>query len=713
MSYVREGVMLGGKELTIETGRMAKQAGGSVVVRYGDTMVLVAATAQSKIREGMDFLPLTCEYQERTFSAGKIPGGYFKREGRPTETEILTARLMDRPCRPLFPKGWRFDTQVIATVISADKENPSDVLAVTGASAALMLSDLHWAGPLATVRVGRVDGNFVVNPTFAEQEQSDMNMVVACSRDAIVMVEGGAKEIAEQVMIDALLFAHRECQAIIDLQVKLATAVGKAKREFIAASKDAELEARVKEMTYERVKEAMAKTVKQERYGALTQIGDELMATLCGAGAVSAEAAAAPYKGREKEVSAAYEGVKKKYAREKTLTTGERIDGRRTDQIRQITCEVGVLPRVHGSALFTRGETQALVSATLGTAQDVQRIDALTGDVTKRFMLHYNFPPFSTGETKPLRGASRREIGHGNLAERALINALPGYEDFPYTIRIVSEILESNGSSSMASVCGGSLALMDGGVPTLAPVAGIAMGLMKEGDQVAVLSDILGDEDHLGDMDFKVCGTRNGITAIQMDIKISGLTREILEKALHQARDGRLHILDKMAEALPAARDYMSPYAPRIYTVMVKPDRIRDIIGPGGKTIRAIQEQTGVAIDVQDDGTVSIASADERSARKAMDIIRGLTMEPEVGAFYHGVVKRIAEFGAFVEIMPGTDGLIHISELAAERVRRVEDVVKEGDEVLVKVISIDRQGKVRLSRKEALGEKPETVHNLV
>ncbi len=705
MSYVREGVMLGGKELTIETGRMAKQAGGSVVVRYGDTMVLVAATAQHKPREGIDFLPLTCEYQERTFSAGKIPGGYFKREGRPTETEILTCRLMDRPCRPLFPKGWRFDTQVIATVISADKENPSDVLAVTGASAALMLSDLHWDGPLATVRVGRVDGNFVVNPTFAENEQSEMNMVVTCSRDAIVMVEGGAKEIPEQVMIDALLFAHRESQALIDLQVKLQAAVGKAKREFVPPVKDEALEARVKELSYDRVKEAMGKTVKQERYGALNQTGEDLFTTLCGEGA--------PYKGREKEVFAAYDGVKKKYARQKTLDTGERIDGRRTDQIRQITCEVGVLPRVHGSALFTRGETQALVSATLGTAQDVQRIDALTGDVTKRFMLHYNFPPFSTGETKPLRGASRREIGHGNLAERALINALPGYEDFPYTIRIVSEILESNGSSSMASVCGGSLALMDGGVPTLMPVAGIAMGLMKEGDQVAVLSDILGDEDHLGDMDFKVCGTRNGITAIQMDIKISGLTREILDKALHQARDGRLHILDKMAEALPAPRDYMSPYAPRIYTVMVKPDRIRDIIGPGGKTIRAIQEQTGVAIDVQDDGTVSIASADERSARKAMDIIRGLTMEPEVGAFYHGIVKRIAEFGAFVEIMPGTDGLIHISELAAERVRRVEDVVKEGDEVLVKVISIDRQGKVRLSRKEALGEKPETVHNLV
>jgi polyribonucleotide nucleotidyltransferase len=696
--------LVGGRELTIETGRMAKQAGGSAVIRYGDTMVLVAATASSKPREGVDFLPLTCDYLEKTSAAGKIPGGYFKREGRPTEVEILTSRLIDRPCRPLFPKGWRFDTQVIALVLSADRENPSDVLALTGASAALSLSDMHWSGPIAGVRVGRVDGQLIVNPTFAEQEKSDLNLVVACSREAIVMVEGGAKEIPEAVMIDALLFAHREAQPIIDLQEKIRAAAGKPRREFTPPKKDEELDGRVKGLAADKVKAAMALAVKQERYGALGAVHDEVMQTLCGEGG--------PYRGREKEVDAAYEGVKKKHARGKTLETGARIDGRRTTDIRPITCEVSVLPRTHGSALFTRGETQAIVSTTLGTAQDVQRIDAITGDITKRFMLHYNFPPFSTGETKPLRGASRREIGHGHLAERAIATVLPPYEDFPYTIRIVSEILESNGSSSMASVCGGTLSLMDAGVPIAAPVAGIAMGLMKEGEAVAILSDILGDEDHLGDMDFKVCGTRTGITALQMDIKIAGLTREILEKALSQARDGRLYILDKMAEAIAAPRDDMSPYAPRIYTLQVKPDRIRDIIGPGGKTIRAITEQTGVAIDVEDDGTVSIASSDERSARKAMDIIRGLTMEPEIGAYYQGVVKRVAEFGAFVEIMPGTDGLIHISELAEGRVKRVEDVLKEGDEVMVKVISIDRQGKIRLSRKEALGQSPEVVHNL-
>jgi polyribonucleotide nucleotidyltransferase len=704
MTYIREGVMVGGKELTIETGRMAKQAGGSAVIRYGDTVVLVAATASAKPREGVDFLPLTCDYLEKTSAAGKIPGGYFKREGRPTEVEILTSRLIDRPCRPLFPKGWRFDTQIIAVVLSADRENPSDVLALTGASAALSLSDMPWSGPIAGVRVGRVDGQLVVNPTFADQEKSDLNFIVACSRDAIVMVEGGAKEVPEGVIIDALLFAHRECQAIIDLQEKIRAAAGKPRREFAPPKKDEELEAQVRALAWDKVKAAMALTVKQERYGSLGAIKDELMAALAGEDK--------PFAKREKEIDAAYEGVKKKYARQKTIETGSRIDGRRTFDIRQVTCEVSVLPRTHGSALFTRGETQAIVSATLGTAQDVQRIDSITGDVTKRFMLHYNFPPFSTGETKPLRGASRREIGHGHLAERAISAVLPPYEDFPYTLRIVSEILESNGSSSMASVCGGTLALMDAGVPITAPVAGIAMGLMKEGDAVAVLSDILGDEDHLGDMDFKVCGTRNGITALQMDIKISGLTREILEKALSQAKDGRVWILDRMAETIAAPRDDMSPYAPRIYTLTVKPDRIRDIIGPGGKTIRAITEQTGVAIDVEDDGTVSIASSDERSAKKAMDIIRGLTMEPEIGAFYNGVVKRIAEFGAFVEIMPGTDGLVHISELAEGRVKRVEDVLKEGDELMVKVISIDRQGKIRLSRKEAIGQTPEVVHNL-
>jgi polyribonucleotide nucleotidyltransferase len=697
MAYVREGVMVGGKELTIETGRMAKQAGGSVVIRYGDTMVLVCATASSRPKD-LDFLPLTCEYMERTAAAGKIPGGYFKREGRLTEHEILTSRLMDRPARPLFPKGWRFDTQIVATVLSVDKENPSDVLAVTGSSAAVYLSDMPWAGPLATVRVGRVEGNFVVYPTYADLEKSDINMVVTCSRDAIVMVEGSAKEISEAAMVETLMFAHRECQPIIDLQEKLRAAVGKQRREFTPPQKDEALVGKVRELAFERVKTAMAIVVKQERYAAIGQVHDDVVKELLGTDG--------PYKGREKEVEAAFEDVKKKNARGKTLETGYRIDGRRTFDIRAISSEVSVLPRTHGSALFTRGETQALVTATLGTAQDVQRIDSLVADVTKRFMLHYNFPPFSTGETKPMRGPGRREIGHGHLAERAVAAVLPPYEDFPYTIRIVSDVLESNGSSSMASVCGGILALMDAGVPVAAPVAGIAMGLMKEGDAVAILSDILGDEDHLGDMDFKVCGTRNGITAIQMDIKIAGLSRDILEKALAQARDGRLHILDKMSEALAAPRDDMSPYAPRIYTLQVKPDRIRDIIGPGGKTIRAITEQTGVAIDVQDDGTVSIAASDERSAKKAIDIIRGLTVEPEMGAIYTGIVRRITEFGAFVEILPGTDGLVHISELAEGRVKRVEDVLKEGEETTVKVIGIDRaSGKIRLSRKEALAQQ--------
>jgi polyribonucleotide nucleotidyltransferase len=700
MAYIREGITLGGKEITIETGRMAKQASGSVVIRCGDTMILVCGTAGAKPRE-IDFMPLTCEYQEKTSAAGRIPGNYFRREGKLTEHEILTSRLMDRPCRPLFPKGWRFDTQIVATVLSADTEHPADVLAVTGASAALTVSDLDFAGPIACVRVGRVDGKMIANPTWQERAESDLDLIVACSRDAIVMVEGGLKEIPEATVVEALYYAHAQAQALIDLQEKIRAAVGKPKRGFQPPKKDEALQAKVNELAASAVKTAMANRVKQERYGALDAAHDLVVKNLCGEGGA--------YVGKQKDVDAAYESLKKKYARELTLSTGNRIDGRKGPDIRQITCEVGVLPRVHGSALFTRGETQGLVSATMGTEGDNQRIEGLIGQQTKRFILHYNFPPYSTGETKPMRGPGRREIGHGHLAERALATILPDQSDFPYVIRIVSEILESNGSSSMASVCGGALALMDAGVPIKTPVAGIAMGLMKEGDRVAILSDILGDEDHLGDMDFKVCGTRNGITALQMDIKIQGLTREILEAALAQARDGRFHILDKMAEALAAPRDEMSPWAPRIYTVQVKPDRIREIIGPGGKTIRAIQDQAGVTIEVKDDGTVLIASSDERKANKAMDIIRGLTAEPEIGTIYTGVVKRVAEFGAFVEIMPGTDGLVHISELAAERVRAVEDVVKEGDEVTVKVISIDRQGKIRLSRKDAMGAASDDV----
>jgi polyribonucleotide nucleotidyltransferase len=699
--FVREGVGFGGKELTIETGRMAKQADGSVVIRYGDSMVLVTAVAASSVRPGIDFMPLTVDYLEKTSAAGKIPGGYFKREGRLTEAEVLTSRLIDRPCRPLFPKGWRFDTQVIAMVVSTDRENPTDVLAMTGASAALHLSDIPWAGPFAGVRVARVNGEFVANPTFAQRDEAELDFVVAANRDAIVMVEGEAAQVAEDVIIDALMFAHKAAQPLIDLQEKLKAAVGKAKREFVPPVKDPAIAERVNGVAGPKIQGAMAIREKQDRYAALDAVSSETL-----------EALKAEFPERDGEIKEAIESAKKKHLRELVLSTQRRIDGRATNEIRTITCEAGLLPRTHGSALFTRGETQALVTTTLGTKQDAQHIDGFTEDFEKTFLLHYNFPPFSTGEVKPLRGASRRETGHGHLAERAISRILPSERDFPYTIRVVSEILESNGSSSMASVCGGTLSLMDAGVPIATPVAGIAMGLIKEGDRVAVLSDILGDEDHLGDMDFKICGSKAGVTAVQMDIKIQGLSRQILETALSQAREGRLFILGKMAEALAAPRADLNKFAPRIFTLRVKPDQIREIIGPGGKTIRGITAQTGVAIDVEDDGTVHIASSDSMMAEKAIAIIKGLTTEPEVGEFYMGVVRRLAEFGAFVEILPGTDGLVHISELDEKRVRAVQDICKEGDEMLVKVIGIDRAtGKIRLSRKEALGKNPEVVHN--
>ncbi len=699
--FVREGVIFGGKELTIETGRMAKQADGAVVVRYGDTMVLVTAVASSNVRPGVDFMPLTVDYLEKTSAAGRIPGGYFKREGRMTEVEVLTSRIIDRPSRPLFPKGWRFDTQVIAMVISTDRENPSDVLAMVGASCALHISDIPWAGPYAGVRVARINGQFLVNPTFAQRAEAELDLTVAANRDAIVMVEGSCAEVSEELIVDALMFAHKEAQALLDLQEKLRAAVGKAKREFTPPQKDPAIVARVNEIAGQKISAAMSIRDKHERYGALDAAGSQTI-----------EALTPEFPERGGEIKDAYESAKKKHLRELVLDTKHRIDGRGTADIRAITCEVGVLPRPHGSSLFTRGETQALVTVTLGTSQDTQHIEGLTGDIEKRFLLHYNFPPFSTGETKPLRGASRRETGHGHLAERALARILPAEKDFPYVVRIVSEILESNGSSSMASVCGGSLSLMDAGIPIKTPVAGIAMGLIKEGDRIAVLSDILGDEDHLGDMDFKICGTKTGVTAVQMDIKIDGLTREILDTALRQAKDGRFHILGKMAEAIAAPRPEMSLFAPRIHTLHVKPDQIREIIGPGGKTIRGITAQTGVAIEVQDDGTVLIASPDGIAVKKAIDIIKGLTTEPEVGEYYLGVVKRLAEFGAFVEILPGTDGLVHISELDSKRVQTVQDICKEGDEMLVKVIAIDRAtGKIRLSRKEVLGKTPDVIHN--
>jgi len=718
MAFVRETAVVGGKEISIETGKWAKQASGSVVIRCGDSMVLVTAAGSAQPRD-IDFMPLTCEYQEKFYSSGRIPGSFFRREGRTTNAEILICRLMDRPVRPLFPKGWFIDTQVIANVVSFDKVNATDVLAMTGASAALHVSDLVWAGPLAAVRVGRVDGQFVANPTFAEREKSDMDIVVAASKDAIVMVEGEMKELGEDVVIDALLFAHQSCQPLIDLQERLRAAAGKEKRAFTPPVTDESLAARVKELAWDKLGHALQIKDKKKRYAETAAVKAETLNLLVAEGVIksagSAGGGAAGVPADAKAFEAAFGKLHKKWARGHTLATRSRIDGRKPDEIRQISVEVGVLPRAHGSALFTRGETQALVAVTLGTKYDEKKLDTIAGDFKKTFYMDYNFPPFSTGEVKPLRGQSRREVGHGFLAERSVEAVVPIYEDFPYTIRVVSDILESNGSSSMASVCGGSLALMDAGVPTKSPVAGIAMGLMKEGDDYVVLSDILGDEDHLGDMDFKVTGTRRGVCALQMDIKIEGLSRKILEEALDQARRGRIHILDRMDAAISAPRDEVSVYAPRIVTMQVKPDKVRDIIGPGGKTIRAIQEQTGAQIDIADNGTVSIASADGKAIEQAQALISGLTMEPEVGQFYNGIVKKIVEIGAFVEIMPGTDGLLHISEVANERIRAVEDVLSEGDEVVVKCIKVDRDGKIRLSRREALtaNPAPEEVHNFV
>jgi polyribonucleotide nucleotidyltransferase len=687
--------MVGGRALTLETGRLAKQAHGSVLVTFGDTMVLVTAVSQEE-RPGLDFFPLTCEFVEKTYAAGKIPGGFFKREARQRDEEILSSRLMDRPLRPLFPEGFRKDTQIIATVLSSDKQNKADVLALTGASAALHISDIPWSGPVVGVRVGRSAGEFIAYPTVAELERCDIDLVVACSRDAIVMVEGGAAEATENDIIDALMFAHQTAQPILELIEKLRAAVGKPKREFTAPQLDPAIRTRVSQIVDGPLSEATRVTNKKARYEGYSSLKKQLTETLL------SELGPEKYLPVERLVKAEFEERKAFVVRSYVLDEQKRIDGRDTRTIRPIVCEAGLLPRVHGSALFQRGETQAIVTTTLGTSTDEQKIDGLMGETWKRFYLHYNFPPFSTGETKPLRGPGRREIGHGALAERALARMIPAPEQFPYTIRIVSETLESNGSSSMAAVCGGCLSLMDAGVPIKSPVAGIAMGLIMEGEKYAVLSDILGDEDHLGDMDFKVCGTARGVTAIQMDIKIQGLSRQILQQALDQAREGRLFILGKMLETLPTVRPELSPFAPRITTIKVKPDQIRLIIGPGGKTIKGIVDQTGVSIDVEDDGTVNVASADPEAVKKALDIIRGLTAEAEVGTVYKGTVRRITDFGAFVEVLPNTDGLLHISEMAHTRVERVEDVVKEGDEIEVKVLSVDRDGKIRLSRRELL-----------
>ena len=682
-----------GRPLSIEVGRLAKQASGAALVQYGETVVLTTAVASQSTRPGIDFFPLTVDYQEKAFAAGKIPGGFFKREGRQGEKEILTSRLIDRPIRPLFAEGYKCETQIIATVLSFDKENDSDTIAMLGASAALHVSDIPFLSPIAGVRIGRIGGKFVINPYLSQMAESDLNLLVAGTKDSIVMVEGGAKMLSEDVMLDALYTALDALQPLIKMQDELREKLGKPKREVVVGEIDKAVQAAVEKLALPRIEKAMTFTAKLERHAAISAAHKEAQA-----------AALEQFPDQDAVISEVIEEVESRAMRQMIVKQKKRLDGRGVADIRPISCEVKVLPRTHGSSVFTRGETQALATTTLGTASDEQRIDALIGEHYRKFMLHYNFPPFSVGETKPLRGPSRRDTGHGALAERALTPVLPDEKAFPYTIRIVSESLESNGSSSMATVCSGSLSLMDAGVPIKAPVAGIAMGLIKEGDDIAVLSDILGDEDHLGDMDFKVAGTSEGVTALQMDIKIHGVTKDIMRQALKQAREGRLHILEVMNKTMNAARGDISMHAPRIVSIKVRQDKIRDIIGPGGKVIRGIVEETGCKIDIEDDGTVFIASADGESLKRAIEIIEGITMEAQVGKIYKGKVVRIVDFGAFVEIMPGTDGLLHISQIGPGRVHRVSDVLKEGDEIQVKVLEIDKSGKIRLSRKEAMAE---------
>jgi polyribonucleotide nucleotidyltransferase len=682
-----------GRPLSLETGRLARQAHGAVLAQYGETVVLATVVSAYQSRDKIDFLPLTVDYQEKTFAAGKIPGGFFKREGRPSEKEILTSRFIDRAVRPLFPKGYDKETQIVVSVLSADRENDSDALALIAASAAIEISDIPHEGPVGAVRMGRIDGKLVVNPLISQLEQSDLSMVVAAKPDSIVMLEGGARIIDEEAVLEALFTAHEALQPVFEMQSELRRLAGKPKRPFQLKKRDESLLAVVRALIAPDLEAALAKSGKADRNAALYALEDKAADTL-----------AERYPDREGELREAASHLVRDRVRHTLLDEDRRIDDRKSTDIRQLSAQVQVLPRTHGSAVFTRGETQALVTVTLGTSSDEQKIDALLGEHYKKFLLHYNFPPFSTGETKFLRGPSRREIGHGALAERALTPVLPSEEKFPYTIRVVSEVLESNGSSSMATVCGGSLALMDAGVPISAPVAGIAMGLIKEGDKVRVLTDILGDEDHLGDMDFKVAGTAAGITAIQMDNKVGGVTREVMRQALHQARDARLFVLEVMNKAIPAHRAEMSTYAPRIVTLHIKPDKIRDVIGPGGKVIRGIVEDTGCKIDIEDDGSVRIASADGVALERAINAIQSITAEPEIGRIYKGTVRKIVDFGAFVEIMPGTDGLVHISQMSRERVRRVEDVLSEGDEVMVKVLEVDRSGKIRLSLREAQEE---------
>lgn len=689
---------IGGKRFILETGLMAKQAGGAVVAKYGDTVVLSTAVASKVERENVDFLPLTVDYQEKAYAAGRIPGGFFKREGRQTEKEILTSRLIDRPIRPLFPDGYYYDTQIIASVLSIGEESSMDLMGMIASSAAIAISDIPFNGPIGAVRVGFVDDKFIINPGHKELETTRLNLVVAGTADAIMMVEGGATELTEDQMLEALETAHREIKKLVILQNELVAKIGKPKRVVKTVEIDKVLAQKVYELAMERLLIAIVIPDKIERQKTLDALLDDIKQKL--------KKEDDPTWNRQ--ISTIFLTIEKDEVRKIILEKNVRADGRKPDEIRPISSTVGLLPRTHGSALFTRGETQALVVATLGTSEDEQRIDSLEGEYFKTFMLHYNFPPFSVGETKPLRGPGRREVGHGALAERALKVMVPSKLEFPYTIRLVSDILESNGSSSMATVCGGTLALMDAGVPIKAPVAGIAMGLIKEGDKVIVLSDILGLEDHLGDMDFKVTGTSKGITALQMDMKIEGITIDVMRRALQQAKDGRMHILGKMLETLSTPRTNLNPFAPRIITMQINPDKIKDVIGSGGKVIRSIVEQTGAKIDIEDSGIINIASSDEAAANKAKEIIRGIVQEAEVGKIYMGKVRKIMDFGAFVEIFPGTDGLLHISQISDKRLEKVTDELKEGDEVLVKVLEIDRQGKIRLSRKEAMREKGKT-----
>lgn len=697
MTIHKASTTIGGREFSIEVGKLAKQAHGSVQVRYGDTVVLVTACSNKKPRENADFFPLTVDYRENYYAAGRIPGGFFKREGKPSEKEVLTSRLIDRPLRPLFPAGFYCDTQVIALVVSADGENDPDTMSLTGASAALVLSNIPFHTPIAGVRVGHLNDELVINPSSADLKKSRLNLIIAGSEDAIVMVEAGAQEISEKTIVEALEFGHGEIRKIIALQKELAGKLGIRKREVSAPSLDQKLfdEIAAKVSTELRAALDTEAHPKIESYDLVDALKEKLVASY----------PEEPEALRE-EVEEIFDALKEKVFREDILDKRRRPDGRAFDEIRPITCEVGLLPRTHGSALFTRGETQALVAATLGTADDAQKIDIMEGESSKRFLLHYNFPPFSVGEVGFMRGPGRREVGHGALAERAILPIIPPEDKFPYTIRVVSDILESNGSSSMASVCGAVLSLMDAGVPIKSPVAGVAMGLVKENDKHAILTDIAGAEDHYGDMDFKVAGTRDGITALQMDIKIGGLTMSIMAEALDQALRGRLFILDKMLASIGAPRQNTSRYAPRIHTLKISTDKIRDVIGPGGKVIRSIIEQTGVKIDVSDDGKVNVASADEASANKAIQMIKEITAEAEMGKIYLGKVVRLADFGAFVEIFPGTDGLLHISEVAEHRIRDIKDELKEGDQLLVKVIGIDGQ-KIKLSRKAVLREQRE------